>query len=56
MRRGVLEALCRIRFAPCPPPAFGQLLLNLRKANAAQRFLNPWWHAKSTPAKVMLGR
>jgi hypothetical protein len=50
-----LGALCRIRFAPCPPPAFGRLLLYLRKANAAQRSPNQWWHAITTHATVWAG-
>ncbi|MEY2893203.1 MAG: hypothetical protein RJA98_3111, partial [Pseudomonadota bacterium] len=27
----------------------------LRKANAAQRSLNRWWHAKTTNAAVVVG-
>jgi hypothetical protein len=60
MQRQVPGAQCRIRFAPCPPPACGQLLLYLRKANAALRSLNRWWQATSRHtaviARAVMGR
>jgi hypothetical protein len=39
-----------------PPPAFGRLLLHLRKANAAQHFHNQCWHAMTTHGTVLVGR